>query len=231
MLLENLSAEIKDTFLQRISLAIITTAYSNGGFMNYVRSEIKLLNLILAKTGVKHLHHKAKDYDIAIYFESNGHGTVFHNEKTLEKISEIKNSSDANENDKAILNLLTDFLKVFNPTVGDSLSVVICAEKCLKILNLKISNVYDLYENIPSVNMKKIVKEKGVYKTNEDDSRLIQPLDIQSKIDEIVLEYSSEFGRCFVRASGTEDIVRIYAEAKTAEIAQKIANRVFEIVY
>ena len=27
-------------------------------------------------TGVKHLHHKALDYDIGIYFEANGHGTV-----------------------------------------------------------------------------------------------------------------------------------------------------------
>ena len=230
LLLENLSLKIQEAFLQRISLAIITTAYSNGGFWNYVKKEIKPLKLILAKTGVKHLHRKARDYDLAIYFESNGHGTVFHNEKTMEKISEIKNSLEANENDKALLNLLIDFLKAFNPTVGDSLSIVVCAEKCLKMLNLKIADVYDLYHNIPSVNMKKLVKDKGVYKTNEDDSRLIQPLEIQSKIDEIVLEYKSELGRCFIRASGTEDIVRIYAEAKTAEIAQKIADRVFDIV-
>lgn len=188
------------------------------------------MKLVLAKTGVKHLHHKARDYDIAIYFESNGHGTVFYNEKTFDKITEIKNSSDATENDKAVLNLLADLLKAFNPTVGDSLSVVVCAEKCLKMLNLKISDVYDLYENIPSVNMKKVVTDKGIYKSNEDDSRLIEPLDVQSKIDDIVSEYKSELGRCFVRASGTEDIVRIYAEAKTAEVAQKIADRVYEIV-
>lgn len=27
-------------------------------------------------TGVKHLHHKAVEYDIGVYFEANGHGTV-----------------------------------------------------------------------------------------------------------------------------------------------------------
>jgi hypothetical protein len=27
-------------------------------------------------TGVKHLHQKALEYDIGIYFEANGHGTV-----------------------------------------------------------------------------------------------------------------------------------------------------------
>ena len=29
-----------------------------------------------AKTGVKHLHHKALEFDIGVYFEANGHGTV-----------------------------------------------------------------------------------------------------------------------------------------------------------
>lgn len=27
-------------------------------------------------TGVKHLHHRAMEYDIGVYFEANGHGTV-----------------------------------------------------------------------------------------------------------------------------------------------------------
>lgn len=27
-------------------------------------------------TGVKHLHHRAQSYDIGVYFEANGHGTV-----------------------------------------------------------------------------------------------------------------------------------------------------------
>lgn len=28
------------------------------------------------KTGVKHLHHKAQEFDLGVYFEANGHGTV-----------------------------------------------------------------------------------------------------------------------------------------------------------
>lgn len=28
------------------------------------------------KTGVKHLHHAAQEFDIGVYFEANGHGTV-----------------------------------------------------------------------------------------------------------------------------------------------------------
>lgn len=31
---------------------------------------------IYAATGVKYLHEKAEHYDIGIYYEANGHGTV-----------------------------------------------------------------------------------------------------------------------------------------------------------
>jgi phosphomannomutase len=37
---------------------------------------IQKVPIACVPTGVKHLHHKARDYDIGIYFEANGHGTV-----------------------------------------------------------------------------------------------------------------------------------------------------------
>lgn len=37
-------------------------------------------------TGVKHLHHKALDYDIGVYFEANGHGTVIFSKNAKETI-------------------------------------------------------------------------------------------------------------------------------------------------
>lgn len=38
-------------------------------------------NVACTSTGVKHLHHKAVEYDIGIYFEANGHGTVVFSDK------------------------------------------------------------------------------------------------------------------------------------------------------
>ena len=142
----------------------------------------------------------------------------------------IKNNNDNNKTDIFLLNLLEDFLLSFNPTVGDSLSVCISVEHCLKILNLKILDVFNLYEIIPSVNLKKIVKDKSIYISNEDDSRLIEPIEVQNKIDEIVNEFKNNKGRCFVRASGTEDIVRIYSEADSEEIAKIISEKVYNIL-
>ena len=38
-------------------------------------------------TGVKHLHHRAASFDIGVYFEANGHGTVLLGENAQEKLS------------------------------------------------------------------------------------------------------------------------------------------------
>jgi hypothetical protein len=35
---------------------------------------------------VKYLHHKAKDYDVGIYFEANGHGTLLFKDAVRELI-------------------------------------------------------------------------------------------------------------------------------------------------
>lgn len=37
-------------------------------------------------TGVKHLHQKAVEYDIGVYFEANGHGTVIFSDFASKRI-------------------------------------------------------------------------------------------------------------------------------------------------
>ena len=43
--------------------------------------------VVCAATGVKHLHKKALEYDIGVYFEANGHGTVIFDEKAEAKVN------------------------------------------------------------------------------------------------------------------------------------------------
>ena len=38
-------------------------------------------------TGVKHLHHRATSFDIGVYFEANGHGTVLFSDHARERLS------------------------------------------------------------------------------------------------------------------------------------------------
>ena len=44
-------------------------------------------------TGVKHLHHKALEFDVGVYFEANGHGTVLFSQRATETFQ--KASEDA----------------------------------------------------------------------------------------------------------------------------------------
>jgi phosphoacetylglucosamine mutase len=58
---------------------VVQTAYANGASTRFVRS--LGTPIYMAKTGVKYLHHKAKEFDVGIYFEANGHGTVVFSER------------------------------------------------------------------------------------------------------------------------------------------------------
>ena len=47
------------------------------------------IKTVCTATGVKNLYHEALNYDISIYFESNGHGTVLFN-KSYEELKELE---------------------------------------------------------------------------------------------------------------------------------------------
>jgi phosphoacetylglucosamine mutase len=56
----------------------------------------------------------------------------------------------------------------------------------------------------------------------------VKPEGVQALIDAEVKKFTR--GRSFARASGTEDAVRVYAEAGTKAEAEDLAKKVVEIV-
>ena len=64
------------------------TAYANGSSTKFMRETLGM-SVLLAKTGVKHLHHLAESFDIGIYFEANGHGTVLFKEALLDRLKQV----------------------------------------------------------------------------------------------------------------------------------------------
>jgi phosphoacetylglucosamine mutase len=60
---------------------------------------------------------------------------------------------------------------------------------------------------------KAVVSDRYKFKTTEDETRLVQPKELQDIIDKAVSEVKN--GKAFVRPSGTEDILRLYCEAST----------------
>ena len=57
---------------------------------------------------------------------------------------------------------------------------------------------------------------------------LVEPKGMQDEIDKLVAQYPN--GRSFVRASGTEDAVRVYAEADTQNNVEELSKAVSELV-
>ncbi|CAH2215779.1 jg14081, partial [Pararge aegeria aegeria] len=58
--------------------------------------------------------------------------------------------------------------------------------------------------------------DRNAISTADAERQCTSPEGLQCRIDELVSKYTS--GRSFVRPSGTEDVVRVYAEADTQEV-------------
>lgn len=200
-----------------LKIGIIQTAYANGASTNYIINKLNLPS-ICAKTGVKHLHHEALKFDIGIYFEANGHGTVLFSDKFTNQLEKIESKYA-----KTLL-LLKDLI---NQTVGDALSDLLAVILSLAILKIDPIEWSNTYNDLPNKLAKVIVKDRNLFITKDAERKLVEP-PIQDKIDQLISKTTS--GRSFVRPSGTEDAVRVYAEAATLEECLKLSEDVVKLV-
>ena len=81
-----------------IKFGVVQTAYANGASTRFLKESLGI-EVAFTSTGVKHLHHKAAEYDIGIYFEANGHGTILFKKEFLQWLG--KQSIDL-ENDTSM---------------------------------------------------------------------------------------------------------------------------------
>lgn len=68
-----------------LKLGLVQTAYANGASTDYIQETLNV-PVACTPTGVKHLHHRAQEFDIGVYFEANGHGTVVFSENAKQVI-------------------------------------------------------------------------------------------------------------------------------------------------
>ncbi|KAL3238590.1 phosphoacetylglucosamine mutase PCM1 [Nakaseomyces bracarensis] len=216
--LNNLLKESKLT--DKLKLGVVQTAYANGSSTNYLNNTLKI-PVSIAKTGVKHLHHEAvTNYDIGVYFEANGHGTVLFSNHFYDVIdSELAK----NKQDKSIQTLKL-FSQLINQTIGDAITDMIGIIAILSIQEWSPATWDKEYTDLPNKLTKAIVPDRSVFVTTDQERRLVSPEGLQDKIDALVAKCPR--GRSFIRASGTEDAVRIYAEAETPEATEELSKNV-----
>lgn len=201
------------TLRESLRVGVVQTAYANGSSTDWMRKVCGPENVIIVPTGVKYLHEEAKkSFDVGIYFEANGHGTVLFSQK-FHKLIQSSSPSSAEE-EKENLVILKSLVASINPTVGDAISDLFLTHWILRITGMSIEDWLNLYKELPSKQVKIVGKlEKAKLKPCRDETRLVEPVKLQKELDEIVKSFKN--GRCFIRPSGTEDAIRVYMEAET----------------
>ncbi|XP_009702181.1 PREDICTED: phosphoacetylglucosamine mutase [Cariama cristata] len=212
---------------QPLKMAVVQTAYANGSSTRYLEETLKV-PVHCVKTGVKHLHHKAQEFDVGVYFEANGHGTVLFSKAAETKIRQLAKEEKDDEKREAA-KVLENMIDLINQTVGDAVSDMLVIEAILALKGLTVQQWDGLYTDLPNRLLKKKVADRRVIDTMDAERRAVTPPGLQEKIDELVKKY--KLSRAFVRPSGTEDVVRIYAEADTQENADALAHEVSLAVY
>lgn len=214
------SAGISD----KLKVGVVQTAYANGSSTDYITKSLNL-PVICTPTGVKHLHHAAMKFDVGVYFEANGHGTVLFANSALETLARHEPQSPAQKTAIENLQALTELI---NQTVGDALSDLLLVEVILAHKSWGPREWNNEYTDLPNRLVRIEVPDRAQFKAVDAERRLEKPEGVQEEIDKLVAKYAQ--GRSFVRASGTEDAVRVYAEAATRSEADDLAHKVSFLV-
>ncbi|KAL8287416.1 hypothetical protein RQP46_003274 [Phenoliferia psychrophenolica] len=210
---------VKDAGLE-IDVGVVQTAYANGASTDYLVNVLKV-PVTCVPTGVKHLHHAAASYSIGVYFEANGHGTVLFSPAALATI----NSAPASP----ALASLQALTRVINQTVGDAISDMLLVEAVLLHRQWSPKQWDAAYTDLPNRLVRVFVADRYMFETKDAERVLVKPDGLQAKVNDAVAKVAK--GRSFVRPSGTEDCVRVYAEAATRELADQLAQTVSGIVF
>ena len=218
-LLKNLVTKLPGD-LSKSTIGVVQTAYANGSSTKYLTDKINC-EVVVTPTGVKHLHKAAHEFDVGIYFEANGHGTVLFKKSFIKSLKDIVNESKPAEE-------LLSINMVINEAVGDAISDILLVETALKKQGMNLCEWASLYEDLPSRQLKAEIKDRSVIRTTDAERRVAEPQNLQQRIDDLVVRYPG--ARSFVRPSGTEDIVRIYAEATSSADADELAEVVRQTV-
>ena len=210
-----MNARVKEAapYLKDITVGVVQTAYANGASTEFLTRELGAAPACVP-TGVKHLHHRAEEFDIGVYFESNGHGTALFSPSASKAIEDATVEALVARDMPAVKALLalTNAQRVINPSVGDAMSGILLVEAILR-RTVEAPRLGSFYKDLPSRQTKVVVADRTKIQTFDAERRVAEPEGLQDAIDAIVRASNDARCRAFVRPSGTEDCVRVYVEA------------------
>ena len=180
------------------------------------------------------------------YFEANGHGTVLFGQKfyTLLAKAETALLGTCRSNRANVAwQRLRVLPRLINQAIGDALSDLLLVDAILYIKGWNLRTWNGLYDDLPSRQCKVKVKDRSLVVTNDNETMAIKPTSLQPALQSAMDGLSSGMNnsntstttlappRTFVRPSGTENVVRVYAEASTQKDADALASEAAALVY
>ncbi|KAG6041863.1 hypothetical protein E4U41_001023 [Claviceps citrina] len=209
---------------EELQIGVVQTAYANGASTTYIEKRLRL-PVVCTPTGVKHLHHAARQFDVGVYFEANGHGTVVFSQEALDAFRKTDPQSPAQ---KDALDTLLAVNDLINQTIGDAFSDLLMVEVVLAHKCWTLQDWATAYNDLPNRLVRVEVGNKDLFQAYDAERRLSHPPGCQDEIDQVVRKYTT--ARSFARASGTENVCRVYTEAATRSEADELATKVAHIV-
>ena len=226
-----LITECGETLRSELTVGVVQTAYANGASTRYIEDTLGLTTTCVC-TGVKHLHPAAEAFDVGVYFEANGHGTALFSDAALLKIKQCANDLNGSATSKHAAASLLALAETINPAVGDALSGVLVVESILRAKKWGLHDWDSIYEDLPSRQIKVRVFDRSVIVTADAERIAVAPEGMQAAIELAVASFGKDANaRAFARPSGTEDVVRVYAEGRTSDIADALALAVARVVH
>lgn len=202
----------------QLNIKIVHTAYSNGAAIQFW--ENSNYSHEYASTGTKHLHPIAEKADIGLYFETNGHGTLMVSDHFYQLL-------DSLETTNPYVKLFRSWIDLSNDLVGDAIRNVLLIEGSFMILGIHPNELLKLYYEFPYQNHKLYGYNKDKLKVAQEDRVIVEPENMNSQIQAITSELG---GRVILRASGTEDLIRLYIENRNQQLLPQMYERIIPII-
>jgi phosphomannomutase len=80
----------------------------------------------------------------------------------------------------------------------------------------------DIFIYKKSITYKLKVKNRTSVITNEENGIVIQPKDLEEQVQSLYAEFGKDNLRIFIRASGTEDVLRVHLESHDQQYIDQV---------
>ena len=144
---------------------------------------------------------------------------------------EIQNKPEVKKDLEEYMKFLEFYIsacKLSNPSVGDAICGFLLFELALCYLKKDYKDTLAMYKDLESLTSKIAVKTKENLKVNDIEDKVVQPEGLQKAIEEVIEKHKGK--KAFLRASGTENVLRLHVEAETQEQVKDITAEVRELV-